>query len=89
MLRMSRINSLIFRSQIDPFSYLPQFHFMNSIPICEYCNLTNYIPIHEYLILIRNIYREWAYISLWPTLPGKFFKEKIYESQEKEITTII
>ena len=40
---------------------------------------------HEYFILIRNIYREWAYISLCFSLPGKFFNEKIYKSQEKEI----
>ena len=46
---LSRIYSLIFSSQIDSYSYLPQFHFMYIIPICKYCNLTNIISIHEYL----------------------------------------
>ena len=41
--------------------------------------------IHEYLILIINIYREWAYISIWFSLPGKFFKGKIYKTQEKKL----
>ena len=36
-------------SQIDSYSYLLKFHFMNIIPICEYCNLTNIIPTHKYL----------------------------------------
>ena len=66
----SRIDSLwtywlIFRSRIDSYSYLPQFHFMNIIPICEYCNLTNNIPIQEYFskyswisYLNKNIYVE-------------------------------
>ena len=54
---------------------------MNIIPICEYINLTNIIPIHEYfqiiheyLILIVNIYKEYEYMSLWLCLPGKLFK---------------
>ena len=89
---LSRIYSLIFKSKIDSYSYLPQFHFMKIIPICEYCNcgiiflFTNiFQSVHEYLILIRNIYREWVYISLHFSLPGKFFKGKIYKSQEKKI----
>ena len=32
-----------------------------------------------------NIYKEYSYISLWLCLLGKFFKWKIYKSQEKEI----
>ena len=32
-----------------------------------------------------NIYQEYEYISLWLCLPGKYFKLKIYKSQEKEI----
>ena len=78
---------------MDSYSYFPQFQVMNIIPIREYSNLTNNISIHKYffkvfmniLFLIKNIYREWAYISLWFSLPGKFFNEKIYKSQEKEI----
>ena len=69
---------------------------MSIIPIREYCNMTNNISIHEYfqsiyeyLILFRNVYREWVYISLWFSLPGKFFKGQIYKSQEKEIIKII
>ena len=60
---------------------------MNITPIREYCNLTNnilftniFLSIHEYLILNWNIYKEWAYIPLWFSLPGKFFKEKIYKT---------
>ena len=45
--------------------------------------------IHEYPILIRNIYRDWAYISILFSLPGKFFKEKLFKSQEKEIIKTI
>ena len=51
-----------FRSQIDSYSYLPQFFFQS---------------IHEYLILIRNIYREWACISLC-------FSKKKYIRVKKE-----
>ena len=47
-----QIYSLIFRSQIDSYSYLPQFHVMNIIPICEYYNLMNIIPLHEYFFEI-------------------------------------
>ena len=36
-----------------------------------------------------NIHRELAYISLWFSLPGNFFKGKIYKSQEKEVNIII
>ena len=36
-----------------------------------------------------NIKREWAYISLWFSFPGKFFKRKIYKSQEKEIFKLL
>ena len=36
-----------------------------------------FLSIYEYLILNRNIYKEWAYISIWFSLPGKFFKGKI------------
>ena len=45
---LSRIYLLTFRSQIDSYTYLPQFHFMNIIPIRQYINLTNIIPIHKY-----------------------------------------
>ena len=65
---------------------------MNIIPICEYINLMNIIPIHkyflsihEYLILILNIFEKCENISLWLCLPGKFFKWKINKSQEKEM----
>ena len=51
--------------------------------------MNNFQSIHEYLILIKNIYRKWAYISLWFSLPVNFFKRKIYKSQEKEIIKII
>ena len=44
----SQIYSLIFRSWTNSFSYLPQFHFVDIIPIPKYNNLTNIIPIHEY-----------------------------------------
>ena len=73
---------------------LAQFHFKNIIPICKYTNLTNIIPIHKYFskyswisysYLLPNIYKEYEYISLWLCLLGKFFKWKIYKSQEKEI----
>ena len=48
------IYSLIFRShcnivtQIDSYSYLQQFYFMNIIPTCRYYNSTNINPIHKY-----------------------------------------
>ena len=61
---------------------------MNIIPIREYLNLQNIIPIHkyflgihEYLILILNIYKVNAYISLWLYLNSKFFKSQKYKSQ--------
>ena len=44
----SQIYSLIFRSRIDSYSYSPQFHFMNIIPIRKYFDLMNIIPIHKY-----------------------------------------
>ena len=63
---------------------------MNIIPIREFCNLTKIIhihkcfqSIHEYLILLLNIYKEYAYISLWLCLHGKFVQKN--ESQEKEV----
>ena len=40
--------------------------------------------IHEYHILIWNIYKEYEYISLWLCLPCKFFKWKIYKSKKKD-----
>ena len=65
---------------------------MNIIPTCEYCDFTNNIPIqeyfqsiHEYLILIRDIYREWTYISLWFSLPGRRKRniKMIYKKEKK------
>ena len=86
-----QIYSMIYRSQIDSYSYLPQFPFMAlflfaNIVIWRILFLiTNIIQsIHEFIILILNIYKEYAYISLWLCLPGRFFKWEIYKSQENK-----
>ena len=62
---MSQIYLLIFRSWIDSYSYSPQFHFMNIIPIREYINLTNIIPIHKYFSKYSWIsyFLYWMYIK--------------------------
>ena len=52
----SRIYLLIFRSQTDSYSYSPQTHFMNIIPICKYYNFTN-------IILIQNYFSKYSWIS--------------------------
>ena len=82
---MSWIYSLIFRSQTDSYSYLPQFHFMNIILFCKYYNFMNIIPTHEYLsklswryiILLFIIYIKYVNISIIFCLPGKIVKWKV------------
>ena len=58
-MNISQIDSsqiyLIFRSRIHSYSYSPQFHFMNIIPTCKYCNLTNNIPIHEFMNILFEL----------------------------------
>ena len=92
----SQIHLLIFRSQIDSYSYSPQFQIMKIILICEYSIIwrvlflfTNiFLRFHEYFIIVLNIYIDSIpYISLWLCLPGKFFKWKKYKSCKTEIIT--
>ena len=59
---LSQIYWLIFRSQIDSYSYLPHSNFLNIFPIWKNNEFTNIITIHkylqtihEYLILISNV----------------------------------
>ena len=48
----------------------------------------NFQSIHEYLILILNIYKEYEYISLWLCLPGKFSNEKYIRVKKKNLLEI-
>ena len=71
-INLSQIYLLIFMSRIDSYFYSPQFLFMNNIPIREYINLTNIIPIHEYFskyswisyYYIKYIWRVWIYLTM-------------------------
>ena len=82
---------LIFRSQIDSYSYLLLFHFMNIIPICKHCNFRNIFPIHKYFskywwisyLNIEYIYKIWKYLTM--VLFARWvFQWKIYIKKERK-----
>ena len=62
-IHLSQIYSLIFRSKIDSYSFLPKFHFMNKILFCKHITLHIFFlftdicqNIHQYLIWILKKY---------------------------------
>ena len=73
---------LIFMSRIDSYSHLPQFHFMNIIPIRKYINLTNIIPIHKYFSKYSSI--SYSYI----VCPVNFSNEKYIRVKKKKFVEI-
>ena len=88
----SQIYSLIFRSPINSYSFLPQFHFMNIIPIEKYVNLTNNSPIHKlfFKVFMNILFFYWICIKSMNisdygfVCPVNSSNEK-YKSLEKEI----
>ena len=56
---------------------------MNNIPICEYCNLTNIIVIHEYFYII---YIESLHISHYGFVcPVSFSNKKYIRVKKKKV----